>query len=133
MSQTNPPRLSLTLLLAMVLGLSSMALPALAQTQGSSSAGQTASQNARALKGPQPTTGLVVTAVDSEQGKIKLRSNNQGWEHWFEMTDETVIRSAADKQRVLSLTDIQVGKKAEVFVAHKLLGGKTVYLTVEDG
>ncbi len=117
-------------LLAVVLGV--LAMPALAQTQGSSSAGQTTSQSARALRAPQPVDELVVTAVDVDQAKIKLRHNRQGWEHWFELNDDTVIRSEADKKQLLQLDEVKAGDRAEVYVARKLLGGRTVYLTVDN-
>ena len=132
MSRKNPSNSSLILLLAMAVGISMLALPAGAQTQGSSSAGQTTSFHVRGLKGPQPVEDLVVTAVDAEQTRIKLRHSDQGWEHWFELNDETVIRSAADKKQQLLLENVKVGDRADVYVARKLLGGKTVYLTVDN-
>lgn len=130
MSQKHSTKLSLILLLAA--GLSVLAWPALAQSQGSSSAGQTASQSARALRAPQPVDDLVVTAVDVDQAKIKLRHNRQGWEHWFQLGDDTVIRKEADKKQHLQLDAVKAGDRAEVYVARKLLGGKTVYLTVDN-
>lgn len=132
MSRTYPSKSSLILLLTIAVGFSMLALPAVAQTQGSSSAGQTVSQNARGLRAPLPVDDLVVTAVDTDQAKIKLRHNRQGWEHWFQLSDDTVIRSEADKKQHLQLEEVKAGDRAQVYVARKLLGGKTVYLTVDN-
>ena len=99
---------------------------------GSKSAGSTASMAARSLRAPEPVKHLVVTQVDVENGKVKLQHQRQGWNRWFELTDDTVIRSVSDKDRTLALMDVRTGQNVSVFIARKLFGGKTVYLNVDD-
>ena len=120
------------LIAAWVAALFLMTAPSFAQYQGSSSAGETTSMAARGLKAPQPFEHLVVTAVSVDQGKIKLQHQRQGWDRWFELSDDTVLRSASDKAMLLSLSDVQKGQPVSVFIARKLLGGKTVYLNIGD-